>query len=113
MSNMDRGAPANLNSGKAWSPVDISDLRHGLARGYSVEETADFLCRDAADRSLAMQAAERAQLETDEGVQSRIYALAEGYLLLAESELKTADRQQPAKRRQQITKAKRQRRPRQ
>ena len=49
MTNVDRGAPANLNSGKAWSPVDVSDLRHSLARGFSVEATADFLCRDAAE----------------------------------------------------------------
>ena len=41
-------------------------------------------------RELAMGTAERAQSETDTGAQSRIYALAEGYLLLAEEELRTA-----------------------
>jgi hypothetical protein len=46
---------------------------------------------------LAIGAVERAQLETDNAAQSRIYALAEGYLLLAETELKAARHLRPAK----------------
>jgi hypothetical protein len=36
----------NLNTGKPWSEMDLSDLRHSLERGTSVPEIADFLCRD-------------------------------------------------------------------
>ena len=36
----------NLNSGEPWSEMDLEDLHHGLQIGTSVEELADFLCRD-------------------------------------------------------------------
>jgi hypothetical protein len=36
----------NLNSGEPWSEMDLYDLRYGLQIGTSVEELADFLCRD-------------------------------------------------------------------
>jgi hypothetical protein len=49
MPNVERGSPVNLNSGKAWSEADLFDLRHSLARGHSVEETANFLCRHCAE----------------------------------------------------------------
>lgn len=36
----------NLNTGQLWSEVDERDLRWSLAHGRTVEETANFLCRD-------------------------------------------------------------------
>ena len=39
----------NLNSGEPWSEMDLYDLRYGLQIGTSVEELADFLCRDTAE----------------------------------------------------------------
>ena len=37
----------NINSGKAWSELDIRDLQDALRRGYAIEDIATFLCRDA------------------------------------------------------------------
>ena len=39
----------NLNSGEPWSEMDLEDLRRGLRKGTSIEELADFLCRDIAE----------------------------------------------------------------
>jgi len=39
----------NVNSGKPWSPVDLYDLRRGLGRGTSIDQVADFLCRDVSE----------------------------------------------------------------
>ena len=39
----------NLNSGKDWSETDIEDLITALDHGLTVETTAEFLCRDAAE----------------------------------------------------------------
>ena len=54
---------------------------------------------------LALATAERAQLETDDTFQSRLYALAEGYQILAEGQSKTAGagdrRKRPGKPRKQ------------
>jgi ubiquinone biosynthesis protein UbiJ len=36
----------NVNTGKAWSEMDIADLANALTRGTPIEEIADFLCRD-------------------------------------------------------------------
>jgi hypothetical protein len=36
---------AGRNAGKAWSEMDVFDLRNHLAEGASVEETAEFLMR--------------------------------------------------------------------
>lgn len=36
----------NINAGNPWSDVDMADLENCVARGDSVEEIADFLCRD-------------------------------------------------------------------
>ena len=36
----------NLNSGKDWSEMDLRDLITHLDNGFSISETADFLCRD-------------------------------------------------------------------
>jgi len=36
----------NVNSGKAWSQVDLYDLRQGLGSGTPIDQVADFLCRD-------------------------------------------------------------------
>jgi len=35
----------NLNSGKAWSEMDLADLRNAIRFGDSIEKMADFLCR--------------------------------------------------------------------
>jgi len=37
----------NVNSGKAWSQVDLYDLRQGRGSGTPIDQVADFLCRDA------------------------------------------------------------------
>jgi hypothetical protein len=37
--------PENWNVGKAWSEMDLFDLKNHLAQGCSVEETAEFLMR--------------------------------------------------------------------
>ena len=52
MSYLRKKPPAdapNLNSGKPWSELDLSDLRYGLAAGETVEAIAEFLCRDVAE----------------------------------------------------------------
>ncbi len=36
----------NLNTEKAWSDMDLWDLRNSLAHGQTAEAIADFLCRD-------------------------------------------------------------------
>lgn len=36
----------NINSGKLWSVMDLTDLHNGLHIGAPIEELADFLCRD-------------------------------------------------------------------
>jgi hypothetical protein len=36
----------NLNSGKPWSQMALYDLRYWLKHGDSVEQVAEFLCRD-------------------------------------------------------------------
>jgi hypothetical protein len=41
---MQYGEP-NLNEGKAWSEMDLVDLRNSLKHGRSVAEIAEFLCR--------------------------------------------------------------------
>jgi hypothetical protein len=37
--------PPNLNTGKAWSEMDLFDLKNSLAQGDSPEKVAVFLCR--------------------------------------------------------------------
>ena len=37
----------NINADKEWTEMDLADLANGLANGDSVEEIAEFLCRDA------------------------------------------------------------------
>jgi hypothetical protein len=41
---MQYGEP-NLNEGKDWSEMDLTDLKNALAFGRSLEDIADFLCR--------------------------------------------------------------------
>jgi hypothetical protein len=41
-----RSDEMNINSGKPWSEMDLWDLTNSLAYGSTVEEVADFLCRD-------------------------------------------------------------------
>jgi hypothetical protein len=36
----------NINSGRPWSEMDLFDLRSSLEWGRSIEEVAEFLCRD-------------------------------------------------------------------
>jgi hypothetical protein len=36
----------NLNSGKAWSEMDLWDLRNSVSHGRTAKEVADFLCRN-------------------------------------------------------------------
>jgi ubiquinone biosynthesis protein UbiJ len=36
----------NINSGKAWSEMDLADLANALTFGTPIEEIAAFLCRD-------------------------------------------------------------------
>jgi hypothetical protein len=35
----------DLNTGKAWSEMDLFDLANNVRLGVSIEETAEFLCR--------------------------------------------------------------------
>jgi hypothetical protein len=42
---MSRQAIQDVNDGKAWSEMDLFDLRNSLAYGRSIEEVAEFLCR--------------------------------------------------------------------
>jgi len=44
----------NVNSGQPWSEGDLWDLRNSLAHGGSIEEVADFLCRDTDEVSAKM-----------------------------------------------------------
>jgi hypothetical protein len=41
---MQYGKP-NLNEGKSWSEMDLTDLKNARAFGRSVADIADFLCR--------------------------------------------------------------------
>jgi hypothetical protein len=41
---MQDGEP-NLNEGKDWSEMDLTDLKNALAFGRSVKGIADILCR--------------------------------------------------------------------
>ena len=40
------GEMTDINSGKAWSEMDIRDLQNAIRRGETAEEIATFLCRD-------------------------------------------------------------------
>jgi hypothetical protein len=40
---------APLNSGTEWSLMALGDLANCILRGTSIEETAEFLCRDVAE----------------------------------------------------------------
>jgi hypothetical protein len=40
---------APLNSGTEWSLMALGDLANCTLRGTSIEETAEFLCRDVAE----------------------------------------------------------------
>jgi hypothetical protein len=39
----------DVNSGKEWSPMDLADLQNSLTQGSSIEEVAQFLCRDVGE----------------------------------------------------------------
>jgi hypothetical protein len=49
MSSVERASPGNLDSDNDWSPAEISELRHSLGQGFSVQEAADFLGRNVAE----------------------------------------------------------------
>jgi hypothetical protein len=36
----------NINSGKAWSEMELNDLRQCLTEGAPISDFANFLCRD-------------------------------------------------------------------
>jgi hypothetical protein len=36
----------NVNSGKSWSEMDITDLKHSVEYGDTIAETASVSCRD-------------------------------------------------------------------
>jgi hypothetical protein len=36
----------DANLGEPWSEMDISDLTNEIVRGWTMAETASFLCRD-------------------------------------------------------------------
>jgi hypothetical protein len=40
---------APLNSGTEWSLMALGDLANCVLRGASIEETAEFLCRNVAE----------------------------------------------------------------
>jgi hypothetical protein len=45
----DTNVAAPLNSGTEWSLMALGDLANCILRGTSIEETAEFLCRDVAE----------------------------------------------------------------
>jgi hypothetical protein len=45
MRDMNAQPIRDLNGGKPWSEMDLSDLRNSLDYGRSIEEVAGFLCR--------------------------------------------------------------------
>lgn len=46
---------ADINSGKEWSAMDLADLHSGLVDGRSLEELAQFLCRDVQEVQAKMR----------------------------------------------------------
>lgn len=36
----------DINTGKPWSEMDLCDLENCIERGDSIEQIAEFLCRD-------------------------------------------------------------------
>ena len=36
----------NANTGKPWSEMDLFDFGNSLGRGDTMEQVAEFLCRD-------------------------------------------------------------------
>ncbi len=50
----------NLYSGQPWSELDIEDLKASIERGDSIEEIADFLCRDVEEVSAKLAELEQA-----------------------------------------------------
>jgi hypothetical protein len=49
------GAPP-INAGKEWSDMDDSHLPDFDARGISIKETAQFLCREASEVAARIEA---------------------------------------------------------
>jgi hypothetical protein len=50
MSSIRGGFPSlDVNSGHEWSDMDISDLKIASEDDWSLEEAADFLCRNRAE----------------------------------------------------------------
>jgi hypothetical protein len=46
MDSPDQSEEPNLNTGTPWSSWDDQDIRWGLDENHSIEEMADFMCRD-------------------------------------------------------------------
>jgi hypothetical protein len=55
---------ADVNSGKEWSPMELADLQNSLAQGASLEEVAQFLCRDVGEVQAKMAELGKLSLET-------------------------------------------------
>jgi hypothetical protein len=49
VANGSRATEKNINAAKEWSEMDLADLANGLANGNSIEDIAEFLCRDAVE----------------------------------------------------------------
>jgi hypothetical protein len=50
--------PPDINDGKAWSEMDISDLTSHILYGADLDETTTFLCRSGTPDEVARKAAE-------------------------------------------------------
>lgn len=48
----------DLNDGKAWSEMDLDDLKGAVAYGRTLEETAEYRCRSGSPEDVAAKAKE-------------------------------------------------------
>jgi hypothetical protein len=48
----------DLNDGKAWSQMDLDDLKSAVIYGRTLEQTAEFLCRSGTPEDVAAKAKE-------------------------------------------------------
>jgi len=55
--HLDDNADApNVNTGKPWSSIEVTDLERCMKSGFSVDQAADFLCRTPQEiRSKALE----------------------------------------------------------
>jgi hypothetical protein len=50
--------PLDIYDGQPWSDTAIADLKHAVAAGATLEETASFLCRSGDPMAVAKKAKE-------------------------------------------------------